>query len=113
MKNTKIISVTWEKVSASIHGKDIIRNCSGYCKSGEMVAIMGPSGAGKTTLLSLLSKRQSSSMYIEGEVKMRVMQVLANNESFDSKMFFKFGAFVYQNDLLFECLTVQCFFSST
>lgn len=35
------------------------------------------------------------------------MKILANNEQFSSKTFYKFGAFVYQNDLLFECLTVQ------
>lgn len=57
MKNTKIISVTWQNLSASVKGKSIINDCSGYCKNGEMLAIMGPSGAGKTTLLSLISKR--------------------------------------------------------
>lgn len=39
-------------------------------KSGEMLAIMGPSGAGKTTLLSLISNRASSRLEISGKVKL-------------------------------------------
>jgi hypothetical protein len=35
--------------------------------------------------------------------------VLANNQRFSSREFFKFGSFVYQNDLLFERLTVRGF----
>ena len=72
MKNTKIIAVTWKGVSASAAGKTILRDCSGHCRSGEMLAIMGPSGAGKTTLLSLIAKRQSSSLKVEGEVKREI-----------------------------------------
>jgi ABC-type multidrug transport system ATPase subunit len=68
MKNTKIISVTWQSLSASVKEKPILKDCSGYCQPGEMLAIMGPSGAGKTTLLSLISKRHSSSLTVEGEV---------------------------------------------
>jgi ABC-type multidrug transport system ATPase subunit len=33
-----------------------------------MLAIMGPSGAGKTTLLSIISKRNSPSLTINGDV---------------------------------------------
>lgn len=34
-----------------------------------MLAIMGPSGAGKTTLLSLLSKRNSPTLNVKGDVR--------------------------------------------
>ena len=70
MKNTKIISLTWENLSARAKDKTVLENCSGYCRPGEMLAIMGPSGAGKTTLLSLLCKRQPDSLTVEGEVPM-------------------------------------------
>jgi ABC-type multidrug transport system ATPase subunit len=65
MKN---LSVTWQNLSAHINHRPILQNCSGYCRPGQMLAIMGPSGAGKTTLLSLLSKRNSASLAIEGTV---------------------------------------------
>lgn len=64
MKNTKIISLTWENLTAHAKDKTVLENCSGYCRPGEMLAIMGPSGAGKTTLLSLLCKRQSTALSI-------------------------------------------------
>jgi ABC-type multidrug transport system ATPase subunit len=48
--------------------KTLLKDCQGYCKPGEMLAIMGPSGAGKTTLLSLISKKADPSLAISGEV---------------------------------------------
>lgn len=39
--------------------KVILQNVSGVVRSGDMVALMGPSGAGKTTLLDLISKRKT------------------------------------------------------
>jgi ABC-type lipoprotein export system ATPase subunit len=38
----------------------ILETSKGYIRSGEFLAIMGPSGAGKTTLLYALSQRQLS-----------------------------------------------------
>lgn len=35
-------------------------------------------------------------------------QVFANGAAFTSKQFNKFGSFVYQQDILFEALTVRC-----
>ena len=64
----KEVSITWKGLSAFVKDKAILNDCSGYCKPGEMLAIMGPSGAGKTTLLSLLSKKNSSALTTHGNV---------------------------------------------
>lgn len=65
-----------------------------------MLAIMGPSGAGKTTLLSLLTAKHASAIKVEGNVK-------ANGVAYNSKEFYSFGNFVFQNDILFESMTVK------
>lgn len=41
--------------------KTIISDCSGVCRAGRLLAIMGPSGAGKTSLLDILAGRKSQS----------------------------------------------------
>lgn len=38
----------------------------------------------------------------------KIIKVLANNQQFTDHTFYTFGAFVYQNDLLFENLTPRC-----
>ena len=50
----------------------ILRNVSGYAKSGECLAIMGGSGAGKSTMLNIISGRfgASSNVKLTGEVKL-------------------------------------------
>ena len=69
-KDVKAVSITWKGVSAYVKDKAILNDCSGFCRAGEMLAIMGPSGAGKTTLLSLLSKKNSPSLTTQGAVLM-------------------------------------------
>jgi ABC-type multidrug transport system ATPase subunit len=66
-----------------------------------MLAIMGPSGAGKTTLLSFLASKVAPEYKTSGIVK-------ANGATFGASQFYSFGSFVYQNDILFEALTVRC-----
>ena len=94
------ITLTWQDLSAEVNGKRLISNCTGYCRPGEMLAIMGASGAGKTTLLSLLCHKADKQLSISGNV-------YANNRTFDSSSFYNFGVFVYQNDTLHEILTVR------
>lgn len=61
-------TLTWKDLSGTINGKQIISSCAGYCKPGEMLAIMGPSGSGKTTLLGLLTRKYDRKMLVTGEV---------------------------------------------
>ena len=65
-----------------------------------MVAILGPSGSGKTSLLNMLSQRQSLSdgCLVEGEIKL-------NGKKMQRGDYGKIGAFVQQDDVLFETMT--------
>jgi ABC-type multidrug transport system ATPase subunit len=58
------IYLSWNKVSAAVGEKSILKDINGYCNPGGMLAIMGSSGAGKTTLLSILAKKYDSAMKI-------------------------------------------------
>lgn len=65
----------------------------------------GASGAGKTTLLNVLCKRVKTSKgsNIEGEI-------LANNIAYSQSDFSRFAAYVMQDDILLETMTVkECF----
>ena len=94
------ITLVWQNLSASIGGKVLVEKSTGYATPGSTLAIMGPSGAGKTTLLSMLACKRAKKMEVSGSV-------MANGVAFTSKQFNKFGSFVYQNDILFEALTVR------
>lgn len=64
---------------------------------------MGASGAGKTTLLNVLAARIAlgGKKSLEGDVMM-------NDEiKVDQESFGKFGAYVMQDDILFEWFTVR------
>jgi ATP-binding cassette subfamily G (WHITE) protein 2 (SNQ2) len=54
---------TWSDLSYEIPYGDgtrkLLNNLWGWCKPGELTALMGASGAGKTTLLNTLSQRQT------------------------------------------------------
>lgn len=75
---------------------------NGVAKPGEVMAIMGPSGSGKTSLLNLLSDRvaKRKGSRITGEI-------FVNDKPFNSKDFGKFAAYVMQDDILMETLTVR------
>jgi ABC-type multidrug transport system ATPase subunit len=54
---------TWSDLSYEIPfgdgSKKLLNHLWGWCKPGELTALMGASGAGKTTLLNTLSQRQT------------------------------------------------------
>lgn len=71
----------------------IVKNQSGYIRSGELVAIIGPSGAGKTTFLECLTGRRQrglhGTVYVAGGSRSTTL------------------AFVTQDDFLLGRLTVR------
>jgi len=78
--------------------KKLLNKVSHHIKSGEIVAIMGPSGAGKTTLLDILAHRRkrgtvSGDVFIDGAKA---------DASFKRK-----SGYVFQDDILMGTLTVR------
>lgn len=82
-----------------VPSKQILSNSSGLVKSGEFLAIMGPSGAGKTTLLSYISGKPQKNLRIEsGEILLNKIPI--------EKLFYKaMIGFVPQQDIILESLT--------
>lgn len=70
-------------------------------KPGEIVAVMGASGSGKSSLLNVLGQRFGlyPKYTLFGSLK-------ANNKIMQKRDFGRFGAFVQQDDILMNCLTV-------
>ncbi|EAR86558.2 ABC-2 family transporter protein (macronuclear) [Tetrahymena thermophila SB210] len=104
-KIKKGVDITWQNVTYTAHTKkyhrEILKGLSGICKQGEMTAIMGSSGAGKTTLLNILCCRAENT----DEVKL-TGQITANGQPFDARSFSNFAAYVMQEDLIMETMTV-------
>ena len=86
----------------NIQAKTIIDNVEGAVNPGQFLAIIGASGAGKTTLLNYLSGREiSRNLDKTGEIcinKVRKEQI---------QKYSSFIAYVQQDDILFQTLTVQ------
>jgi ABC-type multidrug transport system ATPase subunit len=89
------LDLSFNSVCVTIGEKKILNGISGGCKSGEVLAVMGPTGAGKTTLLTCLSHRMSY-----------VGQVRYGTESWNSNLKKKVG-FVEQEDIVLPALTVH------
>ena len=63
--------LTWEDLNYDVPvpggTRRLLNNVFGYCKPGELTALMGASGAGKTTLLDVLAARKNIGV-IHGDV---------------------------------------------
>ncbi|KAG8625096.1 hypothetical protein KVT40_006847 [Elsinoe batatas] len=72
MANHKPASLSFEKVSYNLKGKQILYDISGRVHPGQLMAIMGASGAGKTTFLDILARKNkrgvaNGSFYVNGQ----------------------------------------------
>lgn len=80
------------KTPNSATSKTILSGLTGSVKSGEMIAIMGPSGAGKTTLLNALSGRISAGGRLSGDIllngKLREESSWKKLSAFGKNMFY-------------------------
>ena len=82
-------------INVKIKETNILRNIKFTAKSGNILAILGPTGAGKTTLLKVIAGRQS---YSSG-------QVTLNAIPFNKQLRRRLG-FVLQQDVFFSNLTL-------
>ena len=69
---------------------------------GQTCFIMGASGAGKTSLLNVISDRIKTD-----KNKVLTGEVAANGEKLSQRNFGTIGAYVMQDDILFEAITVK------
>lgn len=81
---------------------DILKGCSGVALPGQSLFIMGASGAGKTSLLNVLSDRVKTD-----RTKVLEGRVTVNNLALTQGNFGTFGAYVMQDDVIFEYFTVM------
>ncbi|KAK3856690.1 hypothetical protein Pcinc_037017 [Petrolisthes cinctipes] len=87
---------TMFKKSPKVH---ILKNVSGMCEGGQMLAIMGASGAGKTTLLNVLTYR-TRKLEINGDIHI-------NGKAVDKRTVAGVSAYVQQEDLFTGIFTVK------
>lgn len=95
-------TVSFESLSYTVNGTQILSNVSGVFHPGELVAVMGGSGSGKTTLIDILTGRRSA-----GEVTGHIRY--NDTELPDAKEWLrKNGGYVVQeDDELARTLTVR------
>lgn len=74
-------------------------------KPGELTCILGPSGAGKSTLLSVLGKRQSP------DQRLNSCDVFMNERAYHQELFKRVGAFLEQDDVLWQGSTPRELFT--
>ncbi|XP_068245737.1 protein white isoform X1 [Palaemon carinicauda] len=80
--------------------KHILKDVTGVCRPGELLAIMGASGAGKTTLLNVLTHRNNDRLRINGDL-------FVNGRRVDPDALTSRSAYVQQDDLFIGMLTVR------
>lgn len=100
------VELVWKNINIATKSKKfyrkILHDCSGIVKPGQFLAIIGASGAGKTTLLNYLSgKMLAHDLKAEGET------TINGKSTKQSANYMEFTAFVQQDDVLMETLTVQ------
>ncbi|XP_068215670.1 protein white-like [Palaemon carinicauda] len=80
--------------------KHILRNVTGICRPGELLAVMGASGAGKTTLLNCLNFRCDPGLKIKGKL-------FINGRRVTPELLTSRSAYVQQEDIFVGTITVK------
>ncbi|CAN0257954.1 unnamed protein product, partial [Scytosiphon promiscuus] len=83
----------------------LLNKISGFCKPGEMTALMGSSGAGKTTLLDVLAGRKTGGT-TTGDIRI-------NGHPKEQSTFTRIAGYVEQQDMHSPVVTVKEVMSST
>eukprot|EP00392_Amoebophrya_sp_AT5.2_P012084 g12178.t1 len=74
--------------------KTILSGCSGYCKRGRLLAVMGQSGSGKTSLLNVLA----------GRIQQTIGELTLDGEKLDSAVLDEYRdicGYVQQKDVFY------------
>lgn len=98
------ITLSWRDLTYEVPVKGeanrrILQGVSGHVRSGQVMALLGPSGAGKTTMLDLLAQRAKGGD-MSGEL-------LMNGHPIESGVFRRVSAYVQQEDIMHSYLTVR------
>ena len=64
----KAIDLSWKDLSIQAGDKIVVHSSAGFCRSGQILAVMGSSGSGKTTLLSALAAQRLKNVTSTGQV---------------------------------------------
>ena len=91
--------LTYEVPIPNAPNRRILQGVSGHVRTGQLLAILGPSGAGKTTMLDLLAQRAKG-----GE---RAGELLINGCPIVPGVFRRVSAYVQQEDIMHSYLTVR------
>ncbi|KAK7066132.1 ATPase activity protein [Halocaridina rubra] len=111
-KTKERLTLSWEDLNVyapviqgcfkktQVSEKQLLRNVTGICRPGELLAIMGASGAGKTTLLNCLTYRSDQNLKIRGKLYVNGCRVSPN-------LLTSRSAYVQQEDLFVGTFTVK------
>ncbi|XP_056008436.1 uncharacterized protein LOC125666368 [Ostrea edulis] len=88
--------VTFKDICLTLKDKVILNNVNGRARSGQILAIMGPTGSGKTSLLNILA----------GNVSLTSGSIDMNGNPF-TKLQRRKQAYILQNDLFLSRLTLR------
>ncbi|MES1920289.1 hypothetical protein MHBO_001975 [Bonamia ostreae] len=99
------IRLKFENINYSLkkgNKRQVLKNCSGVALPGRLLTIIGTSGAGKSSLMNILSGRLRTNRNVEvtGDIK------LNGSSKYSSEAFKQNTAYVLQEDLVFETLSV-------
>ena len=97
------VSVSWNHIGYTVkvkkENKVLLTDVSGFCKPGELTALMGSSGAGKTTLIDVIAGRKTAGV--------QTGDILVGGQIKNQKTFSKLAGYAEQQDLHMPFATVR------